>query len=113
MLIEGYASMRVKNPLFTSFCFSKTRLTKIWYLGLYQNGSWVRTHFCVICTKLLSVYRHKQGRKSFKQTKSTNSVDAVNHLLNLWNHHRVHGPTGCTFIENMCRGSTLHAFMMF
>ena len=29
------------------------------------------------------------------------SVDAVNHLLNSWNHHRVPGPTGCVSIENM------------
>ena len=29
------------------------------------------------------------------------SVDAVNHLLNSWNHHRVPGPAGCVAIENM------------
>ena len=29
------------------------------------------------------------------------SVDAVNHLLNSWNHHRVPGPAGCVSIENM------------
>ena len=28
-------------------------------------------------------------------------VDAVNHLLNSWNYHRVQGPTGCVPIENM------------
>ena len=29
------------------------------------------------------------------------SVDAVNHLLNSWNHHRVPDPAGCVPIENM------------
>ena len=28
-------------------------------------------------------------------------VDAVNHLLNSWNYHRVPGPAGCVPIENM------------
>ena len=29
------------------------------------------------------------------------SVDAVNHLLNSWNHYRVPDPVGCVSIENM------------
>ena len=29
------------------------------------------------------------------------SADAVNHLLNSWNHHRVPDPAGCVPIENM------------
>ena len=29
------------------------------------------------------------------------SVDAVNHLLSFWNHHKVPSPAGCAPIENM------------
>ena len=29
------------------------------------------------------------------------SVNAVNHFLNSWNHHRLPGPAGCVPIDNM------------
>ena len=41
------------------------------------------------------------SRFYFSWVRLDSPVDAVNHLLNSWNHHRVPGSAGCVPIENM------------
>ena len=41
------------------------------------------------------------SRFYFSWVRLYSPVDAVNHLLNSWNHHRVPGSAGCVPIENM------------
>ena len=41
------------------------------------------------------------SRFYFSWVRLYSPVDAVNHLLNSWNYHRVPGPAGCVPIENM------------